>query len=63
MWGIDGNKQGIDNMVMLNVSQPNTSISLLTQYVGPNSSNNANYDEGLSTGGKAGVAVGCVVGV
>lgn len=67
VWGRDANKVGVQDLVMLNVSNPADSITLLTKYSDPNAptgGDDFNYNDGatnnLSSGAKAGIAVGCI---
>lgn len=76
MWGKDTNNVGISSILILNVSNPDN-IVLSNKYVDPNSpnagtdseNNTATNDDGsgssteLSIGGKAGIAVACIVAV
>lgn len=64
MWGVDGNNVGISSVLILNTTNPDA-ITMSTTYIDPNAKianagNSGADNSGLSSGAKAGIAVGCV---
>lgn len=59
MWGIDSNKVGISSVLILNTTDPDA-ITMSTTYIDPNVTIAEDDNSGLSSGAKAGIAVGCV---
>lgn len=62
LWGIDGNRIGVNSILILDVSNPDA-ITLSENFVDANLPTQELPSAGLNKGAKIGIAVGCAVAV